>query len=369
MSSVIKELRKQLKKAKKELACSAQKWLDEQSVLLETCSATDWLDALNASSSEDMQNTLQVVGFPLVRCVFLDTDASFSTHLPQYSYQVSSTGESNELSLLAIITTLMEQLHQLDELLKPVEMPKRFKALDLARSMVQSVNGEWCYVEKGRGTYDYYSDRLATAREQFQKACQSHDLLLAQLNGQLDVRYQHCVLTLNYLVELLCMHYSRIPDQRFIMIRWLADYSSWQRMMINLALSVFGSSDFIHQNPVPLNIRESVCAGIINSLNCEWKQPVVELENQLIKKYTLISEGICAFENKLKAMHSELESQEILMSRRETAPLLLPTKLLSLHRFSQGFFRLHSSSLYQIEVQEPVTSLRLLDNRSTYSSG
>ncbi|HIC7358258.1 TPA: lpg2637 family Dot/Icm T4SS effector [Legionella pneumophila] len=360
MFLTINDLQSQIQLAKKRLYVLAQNWLETQKEAINSKDKANWLDAFQASTKEEMQERLKETGFPLIRNATLvnQSEDDFSQEsfeqssslinsenhskqfnarrVPRVIYVCHSRENSEILKRLCQLTTLMEQLHTLEELTFEVQTNVQFRGLNLAYRMARSINKEWRDVEKGRETVAYYCERLQTAEKQYKWASDFCHESLAIYKEQLDARIMYFNESLNFFVECLADAFSSVKDDRYWLTRFLLSPLPWHNMLNEIACLLFTKNGFTNPTVDSIEVKRLHLKSITDRFANLMTEPFFLLEKELQTKMEKVdSEHKIAREN-LQAMTSELDILVHMQSQRELAALVFPAQPLSMLGFFQG---------------------------------
>lgn len=281
MFLTINDLQSQIQLAKKRLYVLAKNWLDTQKEAINSKDKANWLNAFQASTKEAMQEQLKATGFPLIRNAILVNQSE--GELPQHSLEQSSSlihsenfpeqfnsrtvprviyvchsGENNQvIKRLGQLTTLMEQLHTLEELTFEVQTNVHFRGLNLAYRMARSINKEWRDVEKGRETVEYYAERLQIAEKQYKLASDFCHECLGIYKEQLDARIMYFNESLNFFVECLAAAFSSVKDDRYWLTKFLLPSLPWHSMLNEVATWLFTTNGFTNPTIDSIEVNRS----------------------------------------------------------------------------------------------------------------
>ncbi|AMQ29032.1 TPA: lpg2637 family Dot/Icm T4SS effector [Legionella pneumophila] len=360
MFLTINDLQSQIQLAKKRLYVLAKNWLDTQKEAINSKDKANWLNAFQASTKETMQERLKATGFPLIRNAILVNQSE--DEFPQHSLEQSSSlvhsenlpeqfnsrtvprviyvchsGENNEvIKKLCQLTTLMEQLHTLDELTFEVQTNVHFRGLNLAYRMARSINKEWRDVEKGRETVEYYAERLQIAEKQYKLASDFCQECLAIYKEQLDARIMYFNESLNFFVECLAAAFSSVKDDRYWLTKFLLPSLPWHSMLNEVATLLFTANGFTNLTIDSIEVNRSHLKAITEQFAKLMMAPFCSLEKELQGKIEKVeNEQKIAREN-VHAMSSELDVVIHMQSQRKLAALLFPAQPLSMLGFFQG---------------------------------
>ncbi|HAU1191157.1 TPA: lpg2637 family Dot/Icm T4SS effector [Legionella pneumophila] len=360
MFLTINDLQSQIQLAKKRLYVLAKNWLETQKEAINSKDKANWLDAFQASTKEEMQERLKATGFPLIRNATLVNQSE--DHVPQENLEQSSSlihsenhpeqfnprsiprviyvchsaKKSEVLKRLCQLTTLMEQLHTLEELTFEVQTNVHFNGLNLAYRMARSINKEWRDVEKGRETVAYYSERLQTAEKQYKWASDFCHESLAIYKEQLDARIMYFNESLSFFVECLTDTFSSVKDDRYWLTRFLLSPLPWHNMLNEVASLLLTKNGFTNPTVDSIEVKHPHLKSITERFANLMTAPFVLLEKELQAKMEKAeNEQKIAREN-VQAMSSELDIVVHMQSQRKLAALLFPAQPLSMLGFFQG---------------------------------
>lgn len=360
MFLTINDLQSQIQLAKKRLYVLAKNWLDTQKEAINSKDKANWLNAFQASTKEAMQEQLKATGFPLIRNAILVNQSE--DELPQPSLEQSSSliqsenfpeqfnsrtvprviyvchsGENNQvIKRLCQLTTLMEQLHTLEELTFEVQTNVHFRGLNLAYRMARSINKEWRDVEKGRETVEYYAERLQIAEKQYKLASDFCHECLGIYKEQLDARIMYFNESLNFFVECLAATFSSVKDDRYWLTKFLLPSLPWHSMLNEVATWLFTTNGFTNPTIDSIEVNRSHLKAITEQFAKLMMAPFCSLEKELQGKIEKVEgEQKIAREN-VYAMSSELDIVIHMQSQRKLAALLFPAQPLSMLGFFQG---------------------------------
>lgn len=360
MFLTINDLQSQVQLAKKRLYALAKNWLDTQKEAINSKDKANWLNAFQASTKEAMQEQLKATGFPLIRNAILVNQSE--DELPQHSLEQSSSlihsenfpeqfnsrtvprviyvchsGENNQvIKRLCQLTTLMEQLHTLEELTFEVQTNVHFRGLNLAYRMARSINKEWRDVEKGRETVEYYAERLQIAEKQYKLASDFCHECLGIYKEQLDARIMYFNESLNFFVECLVAAFSSVKDDRYWLTKFLLPSLPWHSMLNEVATWLFTTNGFTNPTIDSIEVNRSHLKAITEQFAKLMMAPFCSLEKELQGKIEKVeNEQKIAREN-VYAMSSELDIVIHMQSQRKLAALLFPAQPLSMLGFFQG---------------------------------
>lgn len=363
MFLTIKELRAQIQIAKEQLIESARIWVDSKKDLIHEEDKNNWLEALQSSSSDLMQDHLRQQGSFLVRQDRIvsqvprkyDSEAVESTEPTLIVRRVyESVNDTNEvMSGLGQITTLMEQLHHLDDLLIPLEPYVQLNPLNLVQEMAASIHNELRYVEQGSQTVAHYKQRLKIAQQLFESAQRKNLIAFDHVNEQLNSISIQFAETLRFFASTLSDTYSSTEDTRFWLIRSLSAYLPWHGMVHRLATNLFGKDGVIHPDHKLLSIQDQKLESLYNLFVSDHKNPIDHLQKQHSNLCDKIEQKLRILTRRLDSMSNSLDVREMLSLRPGSAILLLPkpNELLGIYNF---FRRLDAVSrdpaVYQQEL-------------------
>lgn len=360
MFLTINDLQSQIQLAKKRLYVLAKNWLDTQKEAINSKDKANWLNAFQASTKEAMQEQLKATGFPLIRNAILVNQSE--DELPQHSLEQSSSlihsenfpeqfnsrtvprviyvchsGENNQvIKRLCQLTTLMEQLHTLEELTFEVQTNVHFRGLNLAYRMARSINKEWRDVEKGRETVEYYAERLQIAEKQYKLASDFCHECLGIYKEQLDARIMYFNESLNFFVECLVAAFSSVKDDRYWLTKFLLPSLPWHSMLNEVATWLFTTNGFTNPTIDSIEVNRSHLKAITEQFVKLMMVPFCSLEKELQGKIEKVeNEQKIAREN-VYAMSLELDIVINMQSQRKLAALLFPAQPLSMLGFFQG---------------------------------
>lgn len=360
MFLTINDLQGQIQLAKKRLYVLAKNWLETQKEVINSKDKVNWLNAFQASTKEEMQQILKSTGFPLIRNVSLvnqseeaieqeglDQSSSLilsenqfgQSHLksvPKVVYVCHSSKNNEVLMRLCQLTTLMEQLHTLEELTSEVQTNVHFRGLNLAYRMARSINKEWRDVEKGRETIDYYSGRLQVAESQYQLASDFCKESLKIYREQLEARIMYFNETLSFFVECLSESFASVKDERYWITRFLLSPLPWHSMLNEVASILFAKDGFINPTADTLQVGFPRLKSITERYAGLMKMPYVALEQELQTKIEKAENEQKTARVNLQSMSGELDILIHMQSQRQLAALLFPTQPLSMLGFFQG---------------------------------
>lgn len=283
--------------------------------------------------------------------VLLDESSEDESLLKRNIYKPTANNDNIIFMQISKITTLMEQLHQLEECLSPVVSHVDFNSLKLAEEMAISINKEWRYVVPGAKTVNCYTQRLELAKAQLQQAQEVNSTALELLTGQLDFRTTQFASTLQFFIDSLSEAFALEKDDRIWLFRKLTAYRPWHGMLNQLAVNLFGYEGVHYPDEYILRIRESKLKAINSFLDEQLRTPLIELR----KQYKTLSEAATleleTVEQKLDVMLCSLNVVQRLGVTR-TFALSSPTSVMSVYRFFQT---VHALSLRGLPASEGVT--------------
>lgn len=368
MYLTIEELRAQIQLAKKQLITSAEVWLNSEELIPEQ-GRENWLAALNAPDSESLQIELQERDLPLVRQDYIvrpdgglessqDSTQSVITALLRSSEQPQPATRSvyvpllqdegiTILTKLCHITTLMEQLHQMEDCLDPIKPLVHFKALELAQAMAIGINSEWRFVDQGVQTVNSYHQRLELAQAQLEEAQKVNLSALGLFAGQISFKASQFTQTLKFFALSLNEAFSLEKDNRAWIIRKLTAYRPWHGMIHNLAVTLFGHENVNHSIEGTLAVQESRLNALNVLLNQHLREPLLKLEARYHQFSQSTTNELKTVQFKLNAMRNKLNMIEALGLKRLFA-LHMPTLVLGPHGFFQ---RIHALATAVPEVR------------------
>jgi hypothetical protein len=406
MSLTIDELRTLIQSAKQQLVASAGVWLAAQQETPTLANGRDWLDALAAPDSESLQAALREKGISLLRDdseehpinepEFLldshamvaalpellrhdltpvptpvDKDASrvsqpqqpFSKALVnavlQYSEQAQNTERrtyrpashlSNVQFLIQLgrITTLMEQLHQLESCLKVIQPQVDLTSLQLANAMAVSITvNEWRFVKPGVDTVRAYEQRLQLVRDQMANVQQINLPNLTLYAKQISIQASQFAQTLLLFTHSLNTAFSSEQDDRSWFIRMLTSYKPWHGMLHQLAVTLFGHKNVIHSYEGTLEVQPVVLDELNLQLQHNLREPLISLSTQYAALTQSTITELCDGQEKVNNMKNQLNLVASMGFRRLFA-LHTPTVLLGPYGFFQ---RIHAFSHVTPEIR------------------
>lgn len=365
MTITIEKLRIQIQKARAQLISSVEAWLNTEQGFTQD-DKNKWLDAVKSLTSEEMQRKLQASNFPLQRLdqitrvpevEVIVNDEAQDPELPvpvkepidltRRTYVISPKLENPTLSKLCQLTTLFEQLHHLEELLTPFDLPIPFDDIRLAHAMACSITQEWRFVKKGVNTVAYYTSRAKDVHEQLKRAqaecLNSFQLLEAPLENKL-LQFAE---TLSFFAESLTQAYSLVIDDRILVELWafttfrIRAYLPWQDMINQLTTQLFEANGFHHPNLNTLLVNGDSISGIIESVDNQTKKPFTALreEYQLLSNTAEVElQAVC---EKLKYMATSINVQQQIGLRRA---VIMGTQGLGFFSFFQNLQAIQKAS-------------------------
>lgn len=407
MSLTIDEIRSLIQTAKQQLVASAGVWLDAQEETPTLTSHSDWLDALAAPDSDALQAVLREKGIQLLRVdsqesainepefvlntahglvgplpellrqdllpvpMRVDNDVSQTSHPQQqfskvlvdavveYSEQIQPTerrlyrpvshlSNDNFLIQLARITTLMEQLHQMESCLKVIQPQVDLTSLQLANAMAISITvNEWRFVKPGVETVNAYEQRLQLVRDQMANVQQINLPNLTFYAKQISIQASQFAQTLLLFSHSLNAAFSSEHDDRSWLRRKLTSYRPWHGMLHQLAVTLFGRKNVIHSNEGTLEVQPVVLDNLNLQLRQSLRAPLVSLST----KYAALTQStineLSDGQEKVNNMKANL-SLVAKMGLARLFALNTPTAFLGPYGFFQRF---HALSPVKPEAQ------------------
>lgn len=375
-------MRQQIRFAKAQFIESAKIWVNSLHNIDDCFVADDWFLALQAQNSNDLEQKLREYGVPLLKNVALmpipfnpqeplgeiSLSSSSSTlvqlteiNVPKYYYN-SNVTDSGLVEQFAKLTTLIEQLHQLDDLLSPFEPCVDFKSLNLTQEMARSIQNEWRYVKTGQDTVASYTARLQTTKTKFDHTTQFHTQAFEQFEQQFNIRLVQFQMTLCSLSQYLADLFFLVPDKRYGFIRLFSAYLPWQAMINNLSISVFGKDAVFYPDDNSLDINSERSRDMASLWSREFKRPVLLLRDQFVNRTNEIEVRIKGIERNIEAMNSVLHAQQEMGVKRYTALSLLPTHILPLHGIFQNIEAIYGKAQFQqVRSDNSDQSSRIID--------
>ena len=363
MFLTIQELRAQIQIAKEQLIESARIWLDSKKDLINEQDKNNWLEALQSSSSDLMQDHLKQEGSFLVRQDRIvsqvprkyDSEAVESTDQALIVRRVyESVIDTNEVtSGMCQITTLIEQLHHMDDLLIPLESYVQLNPLNLVHEMTVSIHNELRFTEQGLQTVAHYKQRLNIAQQLFESAQRKNLIALEQVNEQLNILSIQFAETLRFFASSLSDIYSSAEDTRFWLIRSLSAYLPWHAMVHQLGTNLFGKDGVIHPDHKLMSIQDQKLVSLYNLFVTDHKNPIDQLQKQHTKLCDEIQQKLIILTRRLDSMGNSLDVRAILSLRPDSGYLLMPkpTELLGMYTFFQKLNAVSRVSLKEIPAE------------------
>jgi len=366
MTVTLAKLREQIKNAKSQLIESAENWLSTEVTKLDPGLKLKWVTAIKSLDSASLQQSFQRSEIPLLR---LDSLVDMQSTEPtsqgeptlidqlgvvrrEYKVLDSLVLDENNAALikLAHLTTIMEQLHQLDELLIPAPTLETLVPLDglkLAHEMAVSINKEWRFVEPGFQTINYYTQRSQEVHAQLimtQRACEAS---FNELTSPLKINAAQFAETLSFLANIISQAYNAELDNRnFVQfLGWrLRAHLPWHRALNQLSTSLFSPMGVTHPNQ-SLKIQDQSIKELITSVNDQIRKPYNEIEHQYNKSVISVTNELRKVMSKLNIMSQNLQIQLNLTSRNGDVRYLLSTQKLGLFSFFQSLHAIHGHQI------------------------
>lgn len=381
MFLTIEEMRQQIKFAKVQLIESAKIWVNSLRYIDDCFVADDWFLALQVQNSDGMEEKLRECGVPLVKRAelmrlsfnpqdpFGELSASSSSTLIQLTefnvlkyYYNSCVTDSSLVGQFATLTTLMEQLHQLDNLLSAFEPCVDFKSIHLVHEMARSIQSEWCFVKTSQDTVACYTARLQATKTEFDHATQFNTQAFEQFEQQFNIRLVQFQMTLCSLAQYVVGSFFLVPDNRYVFIRLFRAYLPWQAMIHNLGLSVFGKDAVFYPDNNSLDINSERLGDMAALWSREFNQSALLLREQYAKITHEIEVKIKRIERNLDAMDSVLHAQQEMSEQRHAALSTLPTQVPLLYGFFQNIQATYGhDQLHQLLSEQSDRERRIID--------
>ncbi|CEG57953.1 hypothetical protein [Legionella fallonii] len=388
MFLTIEELRAQIQIAKEQLIAAATAWMDSQGDLLSSEVKKNWLIAANAATREEMQESLRENNFPFGR--YDTAEERFNTETDNQKEDETSELSFQELnhpvvitksiytlysnrnvafSGLCRLTTLLDQLQELDNLLAPMELFINLKQLAWAHSMTTGILDELRFAKSGVDTLEHYRQRVQVAVEIYTAGQQNNLQAFTLFDEQLYARRLQFVTTLQCFVDSLSEGYAAVEDTRFWLIRSFGPYLPWHGMLHQLAINLFEKDGVVHPER-RLQIQSSKL-DMFNGLFVNGQQKIkIEREAQHLITCDAIEKDSREINNKLNSMASNCATLQFLASRRSTATYLIrPTQLMGILGLFNTLGALHAATILPLvasERQEDTTRNDLSNVESTY---
>lgn len=360
MYLTIEQLRNQIQLSRNQLADAAELWLSTQNDTALNLIKDAWLNAIKSPNRDEMQIRLQEGNVPIARedqlidsfqvsplssepsssvsLVLVDAGSEHNQHL-RCCYVSLSESPNDHLIRLCYLTTLFEQLYQLEDFLVPMELDVSFRGLKLAEAMGNSMNQEWCFVEKGGETVRCYAQRLEQATDQFKDAKGQTSQAIEMIQAQVEIRTRQFEVTLRHFASIVSEAYSLEQDNRMWLFRKLSAYLPWHDMLNQMINNLFGAAYVSHQEQNSVIIEHSGLEAIGTLVQTENQKPL----DEIIKNCDDLSKAtdlqLKIFQRKLDMMRGNLEVAEQMGALRHMA-LFLPSSVSGFHHFFSRLQRL-----------------------------
>lgn len=369
MFLTIKEFQDQIQLTKRQLVEAAVVWLDTQRAEISDKDRENWLEAFRASNKEDMQQILRERGFPLLRVVET-LSVPLSTHpeaeasssslvlaeepvtedsllIPKSVYQCNANKESEMLIKLSHLTTLMEQLHLLDELAQFIDSHIDFRGLKLAYDMTHAINKEWRNVEAGRETIAYYNERLQTANQQFEYSRKQSFNSMDIYRSQVEYRIKHVQMVLEFFGESLNQTFSLVSDSRMWIVRMFAPRLPWHAMLNEVGANMLGQNGITTPTKDTLQVQASGLQELAFRFEELQRAPFVSVASEYQTKVQNVEDEKKIVERNLDAMAKELDVVLTMATQRRSGMSLLPTQFLPVYGFYRSIYAALGSTRFQ----------------------
>ncbi len=386
MFLTIKELRDHIQRAKEQLIAAAAVWMDSQRALLTREEKESWLNAVNMAERGLMQDSLKASNFPFGRYdtadeqVNVDVLGETQKEAPALSLQgpnssvmiIKSTyspySSCNAAFLgLCHLTTLLDQLYQLDELLSPIELFIDLKQLNWAHTMTKGICKELSVAPIGVETLEHYRQRLQIAQGLYTAGQQNNSQAFELFDEQLHARKEQFATTLHCFVDSLNEAYALVEDKRFWFIRSLSAYLPWHGMLHQLAINLFEKDGVVHPDHKLLRIQSSK----LNTLNSLFAREQKKSKSELL----LLHMNVCnqielrveEIVGKLDSMTSNVNALQLLTSKRNTF-LLRPTFMMGPWNFFRTLDAIYVAARQPLIRKEEDDHAATTDIKSVASS-
>lgn len=235
MYSTLAELKAKILIAKNHFIEAAAQWLKEEKELSQE-DKEQWLASLGARDRDTMANL--IANASLLRIRSSVETVSESPHQQVYKTEYCPSGDESTplLNELAILTTLMDHLHQLEGHLKPFSLD--FKKLNFSQAKIKGIALCWPHVEVEQNTVDDYSKQLADAQQRLQRAKEDVGTQLDYLGSKIDVHIIEFAYITRGCADLLSSAYALRPDTRSLAFL-RRNYTPWQELLRQLAVDLF----------------------------------------------------------------------------------------------------------------------------------
>lgn len=366
MVSNIAELKKQIKKARKQLVASARLWLESELYDIDDVGINVWITALDADNREQMQEKIREHGLPLFRFdeivdQQLDSTTRILSHserldetitLVKSNYSPAMVKDSELYPKLSYLFTLMDQLHLLENLLYPIP-PINLKPLKLAGKMAKGIVKELSLAEPGIETLKYYQKRFTTAYQQFENGQQNNLESVHIFEGQLKAKKLQFSFTLKHIATTLSRAYDSVQDTRYWFIRAFSAYLPWHALLDGVASTIFGQDGVLHPNHLQLDIPQQKFIAMTTLFANELQQPLTLVRKEQLLLDENIKEHFKMINFHLDSMKNNLETFKVLAISPDTAlSYIMPTQIIGFHQLFQNLGAVYGNTNPQPKIPE-----------------
>ncbi|MBL7480495.1 hypothetical protein IZU94_11045 [Legionella sp. 27fs60] len=335
-----------------QLISSAETWIDTQNNATLNQHKSNWLNAVKSANRDEMQRMLQEGDVPLVRSdqllhsisvasssseegdslalAVVDESSRDSYYRSVYNPVVADP--DTHLVCLSQLTTVFEQLYQLEDYLSPLEFHVSFRDLKLAQAMGVSMNDEWCFVEKGVETVRCYTARLHQANQQLSQARAENEKLISLNQIQINIRIRQFEETLRYLASTVSAAYELEKDSRNRLVRMFSAYLPWHAMFHQLLTNLFGTDGVTHPDKDSISFLDSRITEITTLVQNHNQTPQDAISEEYHRLIQAAQSELEKFNRKLENMRGNLVVADQMGALHHVA-LFLPTGVTGYYRF------------------------------------
>ena len=348
----LSDLQARIELIRTQLISSAETWIDTQNNVTLNRLKSNWLNAVKSANRDEMQRKLQEGDVPLVRTdqllhsisvasssseegdslalAVLDESSRDQYYRSVYNPVVADP--DTHLVCLSQLTTVFEQLYQLEDYLSPLEFHVSFRDLKLAQAMGVGMNHEWCFVEKGIETVRCYTARLQQARQQFSHACAENEKLISLNQIQINIRIRQFEETLRYLTSTVGAAYELQKDSRNRLVRLFSAYLPWHAMFHQLLTNLFGTDGVTHPDKDSISFLDSRITEITTLVQNHNQAPQDAISEEYHRLIQAAQSELETFNLKLENMRENLAVADQMGALHHVA-LFLPTGVTGFYRF------------------------------------
>jgi len=358
MVQSLDDIRARIQIARQGFITSIEMWVNEQTMEdFPQEARKKWLAAIRLEKGQDVYDCLRRTGFPMERteekvlvpssddsqnstALVLHSTCMESVQYISYPQYIENATESNTFVLLPRIcqlTTIIEQLLQLGELLNPVVIPTDFDALEAVAEKAHHIFEEWKWIPTDSSDIvDEYTPRVKMVNYQLGTAHLLFCSNFASAEKELDLRGLEFSVKLKFLGLCVTNLYSDVADKTTWWGTWFGYSSSWHVALRVLASILFSPDGVEVKNKNSLIIQDRFVRELPQLVEKLMNAPLKRAIDEEAKAFSQAQAHVLVAENCLNTMVSRLALSEERLSeatRRVARGVGYDTALLSILSF------------------------------------